>query len=246
MMLTQTPTTSGERALTPTEYTKLLEVCQTQEEILMLHLAIGLGLRRTDLSQIRMSDVDLQNTKLSYYEHKKRRTRTVPLSPKLVQTLQIYLSSLGKGHRKKYLFAWGGTKYGDRTAHRHLQALCDRARIPRRPFHALRATCIKFCQRAGWSPEQTAKLVGDGTAKNSANVRISVSFGSSMYVAGLDPPLAPIDCSNRSPSIPRPLQYPSIADVSLAILDVRIWCPSFIIYQCNCREYTVWYLIFVV
>jgi len=32
-----------------------------------------------------------------------------------------------------------------RTAHRKLQMYCDRARIPRRPFHALRATCIKFC-----------------------------------------------------------------------------------------------------
>jgi integrase len=160
-MLYKKPTTSGERALTPTEYAKLLEVCQTQEEILMLHLAIGLGLRRTDLSQIRISDIDLQNAKLSYYEHKKRRIRTVPLSPKLVQTIRISLAGFGKAHTKKHLFAWGSTQYGDRTAHRRLQTLCDRAGIPRRPFHALRATCIKFCQRAGWTPEQTAKLVGD-------------------------------------------------------------------------------------
>lgn len=89
MMRKKNPTTSGERALTPPEYTKLLEVCQTQEEILMLHLAVGLGLRRANLSQIRINDVDLQNAKLSYYEHKKRRTHTVPLSPKLVRTLRI-------------------------------------------------------------------------------------------------------------------------------------------------------------
>jgi integrase len=29
------------------------------------------------------------------------------------------------------------------------------------PFHALRATCIKLCQKAGWTPEQTSKHVGD-------------------------------------------------------------------------------------
>ncbi|MCG2825156.1 MAG: hypothetical protein L6265_01035 [Thermoplasmatales archaeon] len=35
------------------------------------------------------------------------------------------------------------------------------AGVESKPFHALRATCIKLCQRGGWSVEQAAKLVGD-------------------------------------------------------------------------------------
>jgi len=62
---------------------------------------------------------------------------------------------------QEYLFSWGKNQYGDRTAYRRVQDLCDRAGIPRRPFHALRATCIKFAQIAGWSPEQVAELTGD-------------------------------------------------------------------------------------
>jgi len=152
---------TGELALTAAEYRNLAGVCQTNEELLLLQLAVGLGLRRADVSNLRIADIDLDNAKLCYFEHKKRRTRTVPLSPKLAQTLAMYISSLGKARNRAYLFRWGGLVYGDRTAHRRLQTLCDRAGIPRRPFHALRATCIKFCQRAGWTPEQTAKLVGD-------------------------------------------------------------------------------------
>jgi hypothetical protein len=36
-----------------------------------------------------------------------------------------------------------------------------RAGLGNRPFHALRATCIKLCQSKGWTPEQTAEHVGD-------------------------------------------------------------------------------------
>jgi len=35
------------------------------------------------------------------------------------------------------------------------------AGVESKPFHALRATCIKLCQQRGWSVEQAAKLLGD-------------------------------------------------------------------------------------
>ena len=54
--------------------------------------------------------------------------------------------------------------YSGRTAHRRLQEYCDKAGIPRRPFHALRATCVKFCQAAGWRVEEVSKLTGDTIA----------------------------------------------------------------------------------
>lgn len=42
-----------------------------------------------------------------------------------------------------------------------VQFYCDKAGIERRPFYALRATCVKFCQIAGWRVEEVAKLTGD-------------------------------------------------------------------------------------
>lgn len=150
----RTPYRTGEKALTPREYEKLLEVCNTLEDEVMLKLAVELGLRRVDIANVKINDVDLRNNTISYYEHKKDRTRTVPIGPKLAQLLRKYINTLPKGQKKLLNFS-------DRTAHRRLQALCERAGVSKRPFHALRATCIKFCQRNGWTPEQTAELVGD-------------------------------------------------------------------------------------
>ena len=42
-----------------------------------------------------------------------------------------------------------------------LQRNLRKANIPTRPFHALRATCIKLHQAAGLTPEQTQRIVND-------------------------------------------------------------------------------------
>lgn len=151
--------TTGEYSLTPREYERILSVCNTLEEELLIKLAVGLGLRRADVSRIRIRDLDLDDATIVYYEHKKSRLRSLPLSPALVQLLKKYTHTLPRS--QEYVFPWGASTWGDRTAHRRLQSLCDRAEIPRRPFHALRATCIKRCQAAGWLPEQVARLTGD-------------------------------------------------------------------------------------
>jgi integrase len=153
---------TGEKSLTPKEYQKILTVCNTLEEEVLMKMAVGLGLRRRDIASVKISNIDLAEGKLTYHEHKKNRDRTVPLGPDLTQLLRKYISSLPKD--QAFLFKWGKGKYGDRTAHRRLTFLCDRAGIPQRPFHALRATCIKFKQAEGWPVEATAKLIGDTIA----------------------------------------------------------------------------------
>jgi integrase len=166
--------TSGERALTQKEYEALISHCITNEERLLLMLAVTTGLRRVDIAKVQISNIDLAEAKLTFHEHKKdrrdktgkvveERWRMIPLSPKVVQELTIYLNAVGKDHGG-FLFSWGEPRWGDRTAHRRFQVMCDRAGVERRPFHALRASCIKFCQAKGWSPEQVAKLTGDTIA----------------------------------------------------------------------------------
>lgn len=146
---------TGEYSLTRKEYEKLLDACSSIEDELMIKVAVGLGLRRYDLTHMMIADIDLSEETLSYHEKKKgNRIRTVFISAKLSQLIVKYLKTIPRDQKKLFAFS-------DKTAYNRLQKLCDIATIPRRPFHALRATCIKFHQAAGWRDEETAELVGD-------------------------------------------------------------------------------------
>lgn len=157
MPLQKQPYKTGQKALTREEYNKVLSVCNTLEDRTLLMVAVGLGLRRADIVRIRIDNIDFKNNQLTYLEKKKRdRSRTVPLGPKLKQEIKLLINTIPKG--QKTLFS-----FGSRQAYNRFQNLCDLAELEdrQRPFHALRATCIKFCQDADWSLEETAELVGD-------------------------------------------------------------------------------------
>lgn len=146
---------TGEHALTEKEYQKLLRACGNQEDRVMILLAVALGLRRSDIVRIRWSDVDLDRAEISYRERKKGdRIRTVPIGSRLVQELLILRASQPKNQERILSFR-------DRQAYNRFQHVCEIAGIPRRPFHALRATAIKRMQAAGWPPEAVAEIVGD-------------------------------------------------------------------------------------
>lgn len=146
--------TSGENALTQAEYNLLLNTCDNLQDRVMLMLAVGTGLRRGDIVRVKWSDISFDEGTLTYHERKKDRIRTVYMPHSLVQELKI-LFKVRKAGQKEVL------TFGDRQAWNRFNKLCDRAGIPGRPFHALRATCVKFCQAAGWTPEQVSRLTGD-------------------------------------------------------------------------------------
>lgn len=143
---------SGEDAFTRNEYEKMLDVCASFREELMLKAGVSWGLRREDFVKVRILDV--HDTEVAYYEKKKDRIRSIPVGNNLHVLITKYLKTVPKN--QKYLFGASGS-----TAYRMLQNLCTRAEIPRRPFHALRATCVKFHQAEGWTIEQISELTGD-------------------------------------------------------------------------------------
>jgi integrase len=132
---------------------------------------------------------DIRDVRLTYIEHKKwiggkkgeegatQKIRTIPLSPVVAQKICQLIDSLGKEGIKRnegYLFSWGKSKYGDKTAWYHLQDLAKRAgipphgytvkkgeKIPHWKFHAFRATAIKLMQAAGYSEAEVAAITGD-------------------------------------------------------------------------------------
>lgn len=143
---------SGEKALSRREYEKLISVIDNTEDELLIKLAVSTGIRREDLCAIKLSNINLEDGTLTFHESKKSLDRTIYLSPDIVLLIKKFV---GKQKREK-LFRFTG-----RTAYRHFNAWCVVAGIPERPFHSLRATCVKFCQGAGWKPEEVAKLLGD-------------------------------------------------------------------------------------
>ncbi len=146
--------TTGQFALTQKEFGKLLCVCGTLEDELLLKMGVAFGLRREDIVNVRIADIDPNDMLMAYYEKKKDRIRTVPIGHNMMQLMRKHIATLPKN--QSLLFAFSGS-----TAYRKLQRLCIIAAIPRRPFHALRATCVKFCQASGWTAEQVSELTGD-------------------------------------------------------------------------------------
>ncbi|MBR9703371.1 site-specific integrase [Candidatus Woesearchaeota archaeon] len=129
-----------------------------------MRFAISTGLRRGDVIRVKWKDVDFSARRISFFERKKDRVAEVYVSPALVQDLKRL-----RGLKLSSYYVFPGRsepKYGDghlssRAAYDVLQRNLLRAGLEGRPFHSLRATCVKLCQRRGWSESQTAKHVGD-------------------------------------------------------------------------------------
>lgn len=153
---------SGEYALSEAQVKKLLGVVGRIDHEVLLRVAIELGLRRADVVAIKQANIDLNKKWLLFEETKKQsRIHQVPLSNSLAKLIEQYLNILGKN---EWLFPSSHDKrkhISSKTAWNTLNKYLLKAKLPQRPFHALRATCIKLCQRKGWSIEQVMKLTND-------------------------------------------------------------------------------------
>lgn len=157
---------SGQHALTPKQVKDLLLTFSSLQDKAMIALAVSVGLRREDLVNVKKNDYDEEEGSITYYEHKKRRTRTVFIpSQETIQLLNMHLNSCRKS---EWLFPSPKETGIFKTAHISSRQVYDILNehlamigLDRRPFHALRATCYKMCQEAGWSQRKAAELLGD-------------------------------------------------------------------------------------
>lgn len=154
--------TSGEYALTEGQVKKLLSVVGKIEDEVLLRIAIECGLRRADVVAVKQSHIDLDKQWLSFNEAKKQSNiHRVPLSQSLTKLIDQYLHVIGKN---EWIFpsSHNSKKHiSSKTAWNILNKYLIKANLPQRPFHALRATCVKLCQRRGWNIEQVMKLTND-------------------------------------------------------------------------------------
>lgn len=155
---------TGQHALSEEEVQKMLTHTEDLVTYVALKIAVTTGIRREDLAALKWKDIDIERAELSFYENKKRRTWTVQLSPNVIADLKRLRNQYPNEHY--ILPGRAGKIYGKghltgRTLWNRFNEALDRASISRRPFHSLRATCIKLCEKKGWSEAQTAALVGD-------------------------------------------------------------------------------------
>jgi integrase len=152
---------SGEKTLSEKEVELFLSKINTIYDEAFFRLAINTGMRRDDIVNVRQADVNLAERTVSYFERKKRRIRTVPISEATAQKLAQHIAVCG---RREWLFPSPQDPKGhisSRQVYNRFQYHLKAAGLEPRPFHVLRATCIKMCQRKGWLPEEAARLIGD-------------------------------------------------------------------------------------
>ena len=160
---------TGRDALTDSEITLLLNHCTDLEDYTLLSLGIATGMRREDIVNVEQKDIrEIQVPEVSgpvlevrYWEHKRNRTWRGYVAGQAAQTI-LQLMNANRGHRWLFASPWNPKKHlSSKTAYNTFQRWLKKAKLKPRPFHSLRATCIKQCQRKGWSIEQTMELVGD-------------------------------------------------------------------------------------
>ena len=155
---------SGQHALTTEELEKVVLATRNFTEMVLIKLAAASGIRRGDIVKLRWTDLDYEKGRLTFYEQKKRRTRSVYLSKSLLSDLRRLQD---EQKNSPYLFPGSSDpKYGkghlsDRSAYNIFNRALAASGLDKRPFHALRATCIKLAQAKGWTTSQAAEHVGD-------------------------------------------------------------------------------------
>ena len=94
--------------LSPEEITRLIEASTNLMHRTMLMVLYGTGMRRTEVSLLKVTDIDSQRMMIHIRQGKGSRDRDVPLSPKLLEALReywrwkkpkVYLFPSTSGHR---------------------------------------------------------------------------------------------------------------------------------------------------
>ena len=156
----------GRDALSKDEIVKVLNSCDRISDKALIQLAISTGIRRADIVAIKRADIDLETGNLKFVKQKKKRIWEVIIpSDACIATLKQHINS---SRNSIWLFPSPKTTGKFKNAHLHdrqawdiFNENLDKCKVKRRPFHALRATCVKQCLENGWSWEAISELTGD-------------------------------------------------------------------------------------
>jgi integrase len=157
---------SGQHALTLDEVKALLLSFDSLQDKAMISLTLSTGLRREDVVNVKSRDFNPVEGTLTFYEHKKKKTRMVYIPSK--ETIQLLVMHLNNCRPSDWMFPsprdtsfFKNKHVSSRHAYNVFNEHLNKAGISHRPFHAMRATAYKIAKSSGWTARQAAELLGD-------------------------------------------------------------------------------------
>lgn len=133
----------------------LFKVIERYEDLALFKIALNTGIRRGDIINIEVSNIDIQNRTLTFWEEKKNGNHTVPISVSIIPDITMYLNSIPKGQKRLF-------DISSKTAYNRLQYYIKKAGITKRlAFHDLRRTFVKNAKKKGLSIKAVAQILND-------------------------------------------------------------------------------------
>ncbi|MDC6367607.1 MULTISPECIES: tyrosine-type recombinase/integrase [Flavobacteriaceae] len=172
--------------LSKEEVERMLRVTTNLKHKTILLCIYGLGLRRSELIQLKLSDIDGQRMMVHIKNAKGQKDRVVPLSPKLLAHLRNYYRAYKPNH---YLF-YGAKKqkYSETSLRSIFRKACREANIKKHVTpHSLRHAYATHLMDSGVSIRIIQELLGHNslkttmkytrvTTKSMRNIKTPVDF----------------------------------------------------------------------
>ena len=156
------PKTKPREILTQQEVNEVFDKCITHRERAVLNLCYGLGLRRTEAVSLNVEDINFKTSQAFVREGKGKKRRVVPISPKVLEGLQIYLESERISKKTK---AFITTRVGERATggnlNTTLQKILERTEIDKTiTLHCMRHSIATHLLENGLSVERVRDFLG--------------------------------------------------------------------------------------
>lgn len=152
------------KVLSLQEITKLFSVIDNQKHLLMLQLCYGMGLRVSEVVQLKINDIDSQRMQVFIERAKGKKDRYVTLPDSILDLLRNYYISYKP---KIYLFEgqYGG-KYSIRSVQSVFKQAMDKAKIRKEiGIHGLRHSYATHLLEYGTDISLIQKLLGHNDIK---------------------------------------------------------------------------------
>ena len=140
------------KSLNDAQVKKLMSVAEPYQTIRMrILLALGTGLRRSDIESLSISDIDFENNSITTSSRKTRKSMgSRPVSAQVMAELTKYVSELGVGQEKIFT---------DNFSHKRWKKICEAAGLTDLKFHDLRKTFGSMLAQNGISTAVTQRLL---------------------------------------------------------------------------------------
>ena len=140
------------KALNSMQIKKLLTATEPYQTMrLRILLALGTGLRKSDIESLKISDIDFANNYITTTSRKTRKSMgSRPVSPPVMVELSRYVSGLDTGKEKLF---------NDNFNHRRWRKICEGAGLTDLKFHDLRKTFGSLLAQNGVSTAVTQRLL---------------------------------------------------------------------------------------